>query len=201
MISARKFSAILTGSLFLAAGINFFLVPFTVLDGGIIGISLIFNYLTGLKIGIGIMLCSVPVFIVAWFSSRAIFYNSIIGLIVSSFFIDFLEPYQYYFLYYIELSSFSSAILGGFMVGTGLGIMLRYETSTGGTDLLAQFISKYVPLNVGFIIFLMDGLIIGIGGLLLSGEIFLHSLLTIIAGGVATGLCTMGRISIHPYKP
>jgi uncharacterized membrane-anchored protein YitT (DUF2179 family) len=116
-------------------------------------------------------------------------------MIVSSFLIELLVPFQYYFQYYVEMNSisnsFSSSIIGGFLVGTGLGIMLRYETSTGGTDLLAHFFSKYISLNVGIIILLMDGFIIGIGGLLLSKETFIYSALTILSGGVATGLCTL----------
>lgn len=76
-------------------------------------------------------------------------------------------------------------------MGTGLGLMLRFKASTGGTDLLAQYIKRYLPLNLGLIIFLTDFIIIGAGGLLISKETFFHSILTIIAGGVATGLCTL----------
>lgn len=195
MLLWPKFIAILMGSIFISTGINFFLIPYKILDGGIFGISLIINYLFGVKIGLVIMFCSIPVFIIAWFRNRAIFYNSLFGMIVSSFLIELLVPFQYQFQYYVEMNaisnSFSSSIIGGFLVGTGLGIMLRYETSTGGTDLLAHFFSKYVALNVGVIILLMDGLIIGIGGLLLSKETFIHSAITIVSGGVATGLCTL----------
>jgi uncharacterized membrane-anchored protein YitT (DUF2179 family) len=191
MLSTPKFIAIVIGSLFIAIGINFFLVPYQILDGGVIGISLIFNYLFGAKIGLVIITCSTPIFIVAWFSNRDIFYNSISGLLVSSLFIDLLAPYQYHFLYYVELTPISNSIIGGFMVGTGLGVMLRHETSTGGTDLLAQFFSKYIPINVGIIIFSIDAIIISVGGILLSGETFVLSVITILAGGVATSLCTL----------
>ncbi|MNP64131.1 hypothetical protein D3C76_1596030 [compost metagenome] len=78
-------------------------------------------------------------------------------------------------------------------MGTGLGLMLRFEASTGGTDLLAKFIKRYIPLNLGVIIFLTDALIIGAGGLLISKETFFHSILTILSGGVATGLCTLEK--------
>lgn len=191
MRSLLRFAIILTGSLLVAVGTNFFLVPYKILDGGIIGIALIINYLSGAKIGLAIVLCSVPVFLLAWVKERDIFYNSVLGLLASSFLIELLGPLQYYFLYYFEFGSISSAIIGGFLMGTGLGLMLRFKASTGGTDLLAQFIKRYVRLNVGFIIFLTDFMIIGAGGLLISKETFFHSILTIIAGGVATGLCTI----------
>jgi uncharacterized membrane-anchored protein YitT (DUF2179 family) len=197
MLTFRKFTAIVVGSILIAVGINFFLVPHRVLDGGIIGISLIINYLFDAKIGLVIIGCSIPIFTLAWFHNRPIFYNSLTGMIVSSLFIDFLAPFQYHFLYYIELTSISSSIIGGFIAGTGFGIMLRYETSTGGIDLLAQFLTKYVSINVGIILFAMDALIIGVGVLLLSGDTLLLSVLTIIAGGVATSLCNFNKIGTH----
>jgi uncharacterized membrane-anchored protein YitT (DUF2179 family) len=191
MRSLLRYAIILIGSLLIAAGTNFFLVPYKILDGGIIGIALIINYLFDAKIGVFILLCSFPIFLLAWLKERDIFYNSILGLLTSSFLIELLGPLQYHFLYYFEFGSISSAIIGGFLMGTGLGIMLRFKSSTGGTDLLAQFIKRYVPLNLGLIIFLTDFLIIGAGGLLISKETFFHSTLTIISGGVATGLCTL----------
>ncbi|WNS45843.1 YitT family protein [Paenibacillus sp. MMS20-IR301] len=187
----QKYVIILLSSLLIAAGTNFFLVPYKILDGGIIGIALIINYISGIKIGLAIVVCSVPVFLLAWFREREIFYNSIAGLLASSFLIELLGPLQYHFLYYIELGSVSSAIIGGFLMGSGLGLMLRFKASTGGTDLLAKFMRRYIPLNVGVLIFLSDAVIIGAGGLLISKETFFHSILTIAAGGVATGLCTL----------
>lgn len=186
-----RYLIILLGSLLVAAGTNFFLVPYKILDGGVIGIALIINYLSDVKIGVAIILCSFPIFLLAWLKERDIFFNSVLGLLISSFLIELLGPLQYHFLYYFEFGSISSAIIGGFLMGTGLGIMLRFKASTGGTDLLAQFIKRYVPLNLGFIIFLTDFMIIGAGGLLISKETFFHSILTIISGGVATGLCTL----------
>ncbi|MFF2907348.1 YitT family protein [Paenibacillus sp. NPDC057934] len=191
MRSWSKYAIILLGSLLIAAGTNFFLVPYKVLDGGIIGIALIINYLYGINIGIAIVVCSLPVFLLAWLKNRDVFLNSLIGLLCSSLLIEIVAPFQYYFLYYIELGPISSAIIGGFLMGLGLGLMLHFEASTGGTDLLAHFITRYVPLNVGVIIFVTDAMIIGAGGLLISKETFVHSLFTIASGAVATGLCTL----------
>ncbi|CQR55213.1 YitT family protein [Paenibacillus riograndensis] len=188
-----KYAVILLAGLLIATGTNFFLVPYKILDGGIIGIALIINYISGAKIGLAIIMCSAPVFLLAWLKERDIFYSSVLGLVISSFMIELIGPLQYYFLYYVELGSVSSAIIGGFLMGTGLGLMLRFGASTGGTDLLAKFIKRYIPLNLGVIIFLTDALIIGAGGLLISKETFFHSILTILSGGVATGLCTLEK--------
>jgi uncharacterized membrane-anchored protein YitT (DUF2179 family) len=184
----RIFSILIIGSLLIAIGVDFFLIPFKVLDGGIIGLALILKYTLGMKVGLSMLLCSAPIFVLAWFQYRPLFLRSIYGLIISSFLINYLEPLQYLFLYYVELSAVGSAIIGGAGIGAGIGLMLRYEISTGGTDLLALYLNKITYLNVGFIIMLMDLMIIGIGGVLISMETFLLSLITIITGGVVTGI-------------
>ncbi|MBD0382163.1 YitT family protein [Paenibacillus sedimenti] len=191
MFSVHKIAAIVIGSLCISIGINFFLMPFEILDGGVIGVALIINYLFGTKVSLVMFLCSIPIFTLAWFYYRDMLYNSVHGLLISSFIIDLLEKFQDIFLFYVKMSPFFSALIGGFIVGTGIGIMLKYKTSTGGTDLLAQFLTKIIPLNVGILIFIIDGLIVSLGGLLLSADTFLLSIITITAGGIATSLCTM----------
>lgn len=182
--------SIIIGSLILAIGINFFIVPFHLLDGGVIGLALIMNYITGVKVGLMMILFSLPIYVLAWFKNKAFFYNSIHGLLISSLFTDILYPYTYYFHYYIHVSPLESAILGGVFVGSGIGTMLRAGASTGGLDLLAQFLSNYFSLNVGVIIFFFDAAIITFGGFLVSRNTLLLSFITILAVGIATSLLT-----------
>ncbi|UVI27555.1 YitT family protein [Paenibacillus spongiae] len=191
MLSLPKIAAIISGSFFIAIAINFFLMPLKVLDGGLIGIALILNYLFKIKVGLVMLLMSIPIFILIWRHHHKTIYASIIGLLFSSYLIDLLEPYQYYFLYYIEWTPITRSILGGALIGLGLGIMLKYDCSTGGLDLLAHYVSRFVPINIGLMIFIMDGIVVSLGALLLPDDTFILSLLTVTAGGVATGLCTM----------
>ncbi|MFS0727791.1 YitT family protein [Paenibacillus sp. 1P07SE] len=190
MLLLKKMMAIVIGSLLIAAGINLFLVPLQVLDGGVIGIALIVNYLFRIKIGLIIIVCSIPIFIAAWFYSRSMIYNSMVGIVFSSYIIDLLEPYQYVFLYYVEWTPLVRSAVGGLLIGTGLGIMLRFKASTGGTDLLAHMVARRTGLNVGVLIAMIDGFVVSVGGLLLRGDTFLLSLITITCGGIATSLCT-----------
>ncbi|WP_336786282.1 YitT family protein [Paenibacillus sp. MMO-177] len=200
ILSWRRWAAIIMGSLLISVGINFFLVPLMILDGGLIGIALIVNYLLHIQVGLTMLFCSIPIFALVWFQSRSMIYQSLNGLLLSSYVIDLLSPYRFHFLYYIEWTPFTRAVLGGFCIGTGLGIMLRNGTSTGGTDLLAHFLSRYIPLNVGVIIFLTDFIIIGTGAILLPEDTFLLSLITVAAGGVATSLCTWNLPHNHQFK-
>ncbi|WLD94026.1 YitT family protein [Alkalihalobacillus sp. AL-G] len=190
-MSLKKLFAIIIGSIFVGAGINGLLAPHHLLDGGIIGISLIANYTWGFQPGLVIILLSLPLYGLAWFYHRSYFYNSLHGLLISSFFIDVLAPIRHWSHPPLLLC----ALIGGFLVGTGIGIMLQQETSTGGTDLLAQMISKVTHINVGIIIFLIDAVVIVCGGIFLGSQSFLYSVVTIIVVGMTTTFITMTKTS------
>lgn len=175
---------IIFGSILLSIGINVFLTPYKVLDGGIIGIGLIMHYILGVKAGLIIIFLSIPIFLLAWIYYRKYFYNSLHGMFVSCFFIDLLKPMEGF----IHLSPMISSIFGGIFVGLGIGLMLRIGTSTGGTDLLAQFLYEKTGINVGILIFLIDTVVIMLGGLLISGDTFLLSCVTILFVGLTTSI-------------
>jgi uncharacterized membrane-anchored protein YitT (DUF2179 family) len=186
MTFIKKGMIIIVGSIFISLGINYFLVPYKVLDGGIIGIGLIVNYLWGLKAGLMMILISIPIFFIAWMNYRDYFYNSLHGMFISSFFIDLFYPIHTF----SQFNAISSSIIGGILVGLGIGMMLKYRTSTGGTDLVAQFLSDKTGINVGILIFLIDAVVILSGGLLLSHDTLLLSIVTILFVGITTSLFT-----------
>lgn len=69
----KKGLALIIGSIFPSLGINLFLVPHKILDGGTVGIGLIANYLWGFNIGLTVIILSIPIFIYAWFHYRNFF--------------------------------------------------------------------------------------------------------------------------------
>ncbi|MDZ5473966.1 YitT family protein [Bacillus sp. 31A1R] len=178
----EKLLAMIVGSFIIAVGINGFIIPHHLLDGGIIGIGLIIHYYYELPTGVSMIILSIPLYCLAWFYEKKYFFYSLQGLLVSSILIDLLSFLSNRF----ELTILPSAVIGGLLVGCGIGLMLRYETSTGGTDLLAQLLSKVVSLNVGMIIFIIDGIVILCGLKLVGLEKFMYSFITIIFVGLMT---------------
>jgi uncharacterized membrane-anchored protein YitT (DUF2179 family) len=187
-----KIFAVLIGSLLLGIGVNAFLVPHHLLDGGMIGLGLIMHYFYGWQTGLTIIVLSIPLYVLAWFLERKYFFHSLHGLMVSSLFIDMFAPAEKG----LELGILPSAILGGILVGAGIGLMLRHDTSTGGTDLLAQLLNKFVYINVGILIFFIDGLVILLGMKIIGFEKFAYSLLTITCVGLMTTLFVIKREQI-----
>jgi uncharacterized membrane-anchored protein YitT (DUF2179 family) len=177
MLFFQKAMIIFIGSLLVAIGVNVFLVPFELLDGGSLGISLIIHYMLDIKVGWTLLLVNIPIFIVAWLFYRSFFYNGIHGMLFSTLMIDILYP-----LNVIGRNLFTtpllSAVLGGIIIGIGDGIMLRHEI-IGGTDLLAQMIARRLKLNPGYVICLYDILIVTIGSILISSTQLLVSYTTV----------------------
>jgi uncharacterized membrane-anchored protein YitT (DUF2179 family) len=98
---------------------------------------------------------------------------------------------------------FWSSVFGGVLVGCGIGLMLRYKTSTGGTDLLAQLIGKITTINVGVLIFFIDGLVILSGLKIVGFEKFCYSFITIVFVGIMTTLTLMkssAPINVNPHN-
>ncbi|KAA9018058.1 YitT family protein [Niallia endozanthoxylica] len=180
----QKIFVVFIGSLLMGIGINGFLVPYHLIDGGIIGISLILHYYFDARVGLTMMLLSIPLFLYTWLRERLYFYHSLYGLFIAAFFIDWLAPMKHQ----LHLPILASALLGGTFIGLGTGLMLRYQTSTGGTDLLAKLVSNSSSLNIGIVIFIIDGLIVTAGYRVLGLRSFLFSCIAIITVGVMSSL-------------
>ncbi|WP_342431820.1 YitT family protein [Neobacillus sp. FSL H8-0543] len=174
------------GSTMIGIGVNSFIVPFHLINGGMFGISLVLNYLWGLKIGLLLILLNLPVYLLAFKSDPSYFYYGVIGAITSGFMIEILKPLNGIF----HLPIISSVILGGIIIGLGIGVMLRNQISPGGMDLLALLLAKWSKINVGVIAFAMDTLLILSALVLLQEARLLYSLLIIAIVGLLVTFIT-----------
>ncbi|MBY7144025.1 YitT family protein [Virgibacillus sp. NKC19-3] len=182
----KKMIVIIAGSFLIAIGINYFVIPHQLLDGGIIGLGLIGKYAFGLQPGLMIILLSIPLYVIAFLCNRKFFYNGIHGLLLSSFFIDIMHP----------LVSFEgtplliSSLIGGILIGTGMGLMLLTETSTDGIELFALMLSKLTAINVGVLIFMIDGIVLWFGWVVIPDIAMIYSILLIFMIGLTTSIIT-----------
>ncbi|QFF98831.1 hypothetical protein PB01_08285 [Psychrobacillus glaciei] len=188
----KKTLIILLASILVAVGINFFLVPFHLLDGGGIGLGLIIHYLLDVKVGLAIICISAPIFLVAWTNYRSFFYNGIHGLLISSLIIDFLYPLHILGKQIVP-NGIIGAICGGILVGFGIGLMLQLDTTICGTDLLAQMISDLLKVNPGLCIFFMDIFVVIVGSIIVDTVSLFNSCITVFSVGITTSLMVRKR--------
>lgn len=138
---------ILLGSLICGISYNVFIIPHKMLSGGLSGIALIINYVTGIKPGMMLFMLNIPVFLLGQkFVDKEFVILSLIGAVSFSLFLDSFSFLKYKML--VEDIMLSS-IYGGIFNGIGIGIVLRNRASLGGIDIIAVIIKKYFSLNVG----------------------------------------------------
>lgn len=153
-----KYALVVLGSALFAAGFQFFLYPNSIIVGGVSGIAMIINFLTGLPVGIMTIVLNIPLFIIAWkhFGGKFII-GSLVGMMLSSLLVDIMATLDYSPTGDMLLA----CLIGGAIKGFGLGIIYYAGATTGGTDIIAKFVRLRFPyINFGTIVLLTDAVII-----------------------------------------
>lgn len=154
----RDVLLILIGSAVNAAGFAFLTYPNSIVSGGLTGISQIINLLTGLPVGVLIMVMNIPLFLAAWkkFGSRFIIY-SLIGMLSNSLFIDLFNALHFSFTSDMLLA----AVFGGAVKGLGAGMIYYPGATTGGADIAARFLRRRFPyINFGTLSLILDVVVV-----------------------------------------
>ena len=161
-----KYLGIMAGCLVAAASINIFVVPGSLLTGGVTGIAIIFYFLTGLPIGAQTLAYNVPLLIASYkLLGKKYTLDVVIGTLMFSFALDatkFLAAYT------PTDDLMLCSIYGGIFNGIGYGIVFRMNGSTGGFDILGAIFKKYYSMEIGSVIFGFNCLIVVIAGALFN---------------------------------
>lgn len=129
------------GAIIMAMGVSLFLLPNQLSSGGIAGIATIAYYLLKIPMGTVIMVINIPLFIFAGYKiGKDYFVKSLIGTFSLSIFIDVFDKFPA-----ITTDRFLACIYGGVIIGIGTAIILKANSSTGGTELIANLIKVYNP--------------------------------------------------------
>ncbi len=173
-----KYLAITLGSALMGAGLGLFLIPQQIAPGGVSGLSTVIHYLTGLPVGVIVLIINIPIFIVGAlnFSKRYIFV-SFFGMFMLSVFIDLFSAFSP-----ITGDVLLASVFGGAFVGAGLGIVFRYGASTGGTDIIIMLLKKrFKDMSTGKFVVLVDAVIVIFAGIVFKKwETVLYSTVSLI---------------------
>lgn len=146
---------VIVGAAVVAIGFNLFLFPNQVASGGVSGISTILHGLFGWNAGFVQYAFNIPLFIAGvLILGKSFGVKSLLGTLALPFFVILTEDWNA-----ATNDPLLGAIFGGIVVGGGIGLVFKGKASTGGTDLLAQIITKYTGLTLGTSVLCIDGLI------------------------------------------
>lgn len=169
------------GTALMAVAVDLFLLPNQISSGGFSGIGTILYYLFEFPVGTTTLLLNVPLFIIVLIKDgRKFFFNALIGTAFLSFFLNIFQRFGA-----LTQDRFLSCIYGGIITGIGTAIVLKANSSTGGTDLVAHIIRKIFPwIRTSMTIIFLDTIIIASNVLFFKElEIGLYSAITIYIMG------------------
>ena len=165
---------ITVGAVVAAFALEEFLVPFTILDGGVVGISMIISQLWGVPLGVLTIALNIP-FMIVGFKRLGIRFlvKAIYAMVVFSSFLGVFEHMKE-----VTNQEILVVVFGGVLLGVGVGLILRYGGCLDGTEIVAMLLSHHMEFSVGQIVLFFNIIIYAVAGFLFGPDRALYSLLT-----------------------
>lgn len=169
-----KYFMVTLGILLDAIALELFLVPNSVLDGGLTGISLMIQYKTGWPLGIIVSVFNLPFIFLGWkqVGKRfALAYTYALAVFT-------LFTQMFHHVAPVTENELLSVVFGGFLLGAGVGLVLRGGACIDGTELVALMISRKSNVSTGTVILVFNLIIFTVASFLFGVDRALLSLLT-----------------------
>lgn len=170
-------------SVIYGAGISLFLDPNNLAPGGVSGISVILNRLSGIETGSLYFLLNVPIMILGiWKFGWRFMGKTAYAIVMTSFFTNYLARYGA-----LTADPLLAALAGSVLIAAGIGLVFRAGATTGGTDIIIKVIRrKYKYLKTGFLFQCTDMVIVAVSGLVFRDlNIALYALIAVLISGRA----------------
>lgn len=183
------YTVITLGLIIAAIGIRVFLVPGKIASGGVSGIAIILYHKFGFKVGLSMLIMNIPLFLMGIKNfGKGYGIKTLYATFALSFFVDFIEfivPTIDKLVDYTKGGNMLLApIYGGVITGLGIGVVMKYGGSTGGTDIVAQILSKFTKIPTGYAMMMVDFMVI-IGATIVFGwEAALYAIICLYATGI-----------------
>ena len=161
------------GAFIAAFALESFLLPNEVIDGGIIGISMIINHLTKWNLGLLIIILNAPFIILALKKMGKMFvFLTAYANIILAVALNIFNHYK------VTNDITLATVFGGIVLGIGVGLILKNEASLDGTEILSLLVSKKFGFSVGEFIMGINVFIYLAAGKVFSWESAMYSILT-----------------------
>ncbi|KUF34389.1 MULTISPECIES: YitT family protein [Lysinibacillus] len=161
------------GAIIMALGLELFLVPNHIMDGGIVGVSIITSHLLNLPLGIFIFILNLPFIFLGYKQIGKTFAISTgLGITVLS-----LATLALHNIHPFTEDTLLATVFGGMILGVGVGIVIRYGGSLDGTEILAILFNSKTPFSVGEIIMIFNVIIFAVAGFVFNWEQAMYSII------------------------
>lgn len=169
----RRFVFLTLGALLMAVGLEIFLVPNRIIDGGITGISIMVSHITQIPLGVFLTLFNLPFLFMGYKQIGKTFaLSTLFAVLVMSVGTYFLHPVSP-----LTIDPLLAAVFGGVILGVGVGLVIRSGGSLDGTEIVAILINKKAPFSVGEIVMFINFFILGSAGFIFGWDHAMYSLI------------------------
>lgn len=169
----KKFLFLTLGAFLVAIGLEFFYVPNNIIDGGIIGVSIILSYLKNIPLGALLISLNIPFFLFGYKKlGKRFLVSSFYAILCLGGFVTLIGS-----CCKITQNLLLAAVFGGVIIGAGVGLILRNNGSLDGTEVIAMTITKKLSFSVGEIIMFFNIFILIAAGFVFDWDRAMYSLL------------------------
>jgi len=195
--------AVIIGAFIAAYGLEAVLIPNSVSDGGVTGLSIVGSKLFGLPLGVLIAILNVPFIFLGYKQiGKSFAINSVLG--IASLAVGTLIMHHVPTI--VEGDTLLVTVVGGIILGFGMGIALRNGGALDGIDMLAVLLSRKLPfgtsdliLFLNLFVFIVVSTVFGLKGAILSGiAYFIASKVIHIVEEGLSGAKSFKIITRHP---
>ena len=170
-----SYAQILLGCVLGAAAYPLFMTPNRIAPGGVTGVAMIVNSLSGLPVGAVSLALNIPLFVIGYRAMGKTFaFRSMIATVLFSLLIDLLP------LQPMTKDPLLGTLYGGVLLGIGLGLIMRGGATTGGSDMVARMVHRrFQFISVGVFLFAIDFAVVTAAGFLIGTTEALYALINI----------------------
>lgn len=177
--AAFQVAEIILGNTMYALAVICFIMPNGLITGGTTGLALFLNRMAGVPVSLFVSIFNAAMFVWgAWVLGREFAVTTFLSTVFYPLILGILESMGIRGFYMEE--RLVSVLYAGFLIGAGIGVVMRAGASTGGMDIPALILKKKWNLNVSFTIYLMDCIILGLQLICADPHAVLYGILLIV---------------------
>lgn len=173
--SAKRGIFMIIGAFIVAVALEMFLLPNKIIDGGVIGISMMTSYLTGLNLGLLIFCINIPFVLMAIKTlGKKFVINTFFAIGVLAIATNLVSHFHH-----VTEDLLLVTIFGGILLGIGVGLILRNNASLDGTEMISLVLSKNLKIvSVGELLMFINLFIYVAAGFVFEWDRAFYSILT-----------------------
>ena len=174
-----------------AVAVSLFLDPNSLAPGGVTGIAIILNRLSGLETGTWVLIINIPIIILGmWKFGLHFILSTLYCTAVTSFFINLLADFGV-----ATEDRFLAALVGGALMAVGIGLVFKAGATTGGTDIIVKLLRLRFPhLKTGSLFLITDATIVTASAFVFKDlDVALYAGLVVFVNSVLLDVVLYGR--------